>query len=119
LNYLIIHQSFPEYEVHDGRLSLELVLLHTLDLTLRGGADKFPHQVELPPMKFIGISRMGIWISFMSTDEIRHVYFSNVVLTKKWNVRMKAKNAQSRNASALGILQTHTISAVRATVLKE
>jgi len=36
--------------------------------------DESPKHVEFSPMNFVGLGGAEIWVSFMSTDEIRHMY---------------------------------------------
>lgn len=37
--------------------------------------DESPKHVELSPVNFVSLSGADVCVSFMSTDEIRHMYF--------------------------------------------
>ena len=42
---------------------------------MRCALDESPKHVEFSPVNFVGLSGADVWVSFMSTDEIRYMYF--------------------------------------------
>lgn len=80
--------------------------------------DESPKHVEFSPMDFVSLSSAEIWVSLMSTNEIRHMYLpvrhlSSVAYIRWWG------HVQSRNACSFGVFQRHPIGLVSTPVLKQ
>lgn len=80
--YFVVHEMLKQDKISYHRLLLEMIVsgVSALCLVLSRAADEFPHHVEFPPVYFSWMIRALIRISFVSSNEIGHMYFPDVQL---------------------------------------